>query len=623
MHVPTGAHEEVAPPPVCATPQAPEPAEASGISLPVKAVIIVAASLAACIVLAILIHAAMNSRSHEVAANSADQIAEQAGTSMSDSSRAPELKRQASSPIAPPPPAPAARSPSPSNSTPPAARAASPAATKSKPPSLSSLLKGALGTGKSTATTTDPDFPLPRVESVLIACDFPKDPHFGPCGCPVMLRGRDIVEWRSGQRKHTLDFGNNNPGEIRFSPQGTLVVANGQQLQILQAPAGRQVFQSNSASIDVKAFAGEKAILLSDPADPTGGLIVVDLAGSDVRKITLAGEPHYFHQATIAASPDGKEAATFRAGTSEIIWFNLTTGRKVREQKLGFNLNRDVRLCYSPAGDELHLCRDNYDQSQIIVWDRTQKIVENLVLPGSGYSVRYPRFECLPDNGGWVFNRWIIDRKAKIPVVSFAPADDSQENDYHVVDRDHVLIDLPALRKRIQDPHPDYERYRLYQIPWNKIRESLAARERGEAALLGGDANNAVSIRFSGAEVESSSLRPNAQAGIEDKLARRGLTLRAGAPVVIDVSVRPWQQDGLDLETFTLQWHAGGRRLVGWQSEATHRLNLPNDIVMPKARGQGTRTLQFSGKSNPARDLEIPYFVPQSPELVTLPVRVQ
>jgi hypothetical protein len=489
------------------------------------------------------------------------------------------------------------------------------------------LIQGAIDS-RTSKPTSDASFALRRVGSVVIRYK-PIGVHFGPCGCPYLIVDNCLIEWRTGKTLATMPWDGALGGDIHFSAQGRFAVSR-ETRAVYQLPAGTKAFALPSKEGTFLTLAGDSKLVLHERGE-RDGLAVFKLENSqDILRIVDPSDSPIFREiAKVAGCPHGNEIAFLmsnwsRAGSkTSLIRFSLQTGKQIDEKPLGLKLLGNIQLCYSPDGDEIHLCCSNEQEVLIAAGNRGEQIVEQVRLPRNVLN-EAAHFECLPDNSGWIFNHWIIDRKAKIPVVSVFPCDNgARPSPFWFVDRDHVLVDVFQLRQhRHELKVPKKREYCLYQIPWDRIRASLAARERGDPAWMD-QSTRAVSLRYSGPAAETCVLRPSAQASLEQQFAARNLTIEAGAPILLDVNARHWHAGAEELATYKLQWHAEGKQLPGWKFESSFRVSNPAPFEIPKAGGRGSLTVRFSGINDPGSRLEIPYFVPQSPELVTLPLSVQ
>jgi hypothetical protein len=264
------------------------------------------------------------------------------------------------------------------------------------------------------------------------------DVHVGPPGCPVLLSGQDVIDWRSGSAVSKLNIEVDPNVLVRFSPSGRFIaVATKSQNQ---TDTGIEIFDATSAR-HVTTIPGRKDKYLDFLhvtefgvffAGRTSGILTFYGFQSDGNSSQIHLPLTRVSSETVAISSLGTHAACVNEeritlvdlkspGVQILLPFASTVELSVKPPQEAnardWNLDKIKALSFSNDGTQLAACAIDGEHVRIICWQLDGTITWDADfehrIPGLS-SVSY--CEWLTDSNGWIVDRSIIDKQDRMPV---------------------------------------------------------------------------------------------------------------------------------------------------------------------------------------------------------------
>jgi hypothetical protein len=337
-------------------------------------------------------------------------------------------------------------------------------------------------------------------------------------------------------------------------------------------------------------------------------------------------------------SPDGQYVAILDREELQVL--RLSDGEvaaKCERPKAfaGASFPDDAFLAFSPEADELAIRFDR----RVICWNHKGQVCFETELPESLSQSR--ELVPLPGQRGWLMiHDWvsILDRQAEHIVARFR-----KTYDVFKFDGDRLF----ALR-----PHAGNVRLTGIDLPWKQIDDSLRAMRRGEALLAGGKALSLAfefgDLRFDNPSQVESTLRD----ALESVTAKHGFHVRPGQPVVVRVSYheragedvvyverrildppKPSDPTATVNETvirMNIALEVNGTVFPLWSRTLEYDASfLIEGAVTDQTARDATfenvvaRDATFENVVDEIEDIEFPYFIPEDPTLLTLPLIIR
>jgi hypothetical protein len=262
-------------------------------------------------------------------------------------------------------------------------------------------------------------------------------------------------------------------------------------------------------------------------------------------------------------------------------------------------------LCFSPDGKELAACSLQRDP-RLLCWNLQGDLVVDRKLPiprivGPGNSLNW-----LPDRSGWLINGYLVDR-ASGRVVLHVRKPFGSEVLPHLLGRDQVLGVVES----------DDSQLRTMAIPWVKIRASLQQLSAPTPAFLRPGQSVSLVMEFSPPGRDTAEMRRVLREALTTRLGQEGILVADNQPTRFRVKLTEQGATPEEIRGLAeLEVVSAGRPDPLWHEEW---------IVFPSREAQregDPTTIWASMLEHLTMDLkrvDLPYFIPRSPDGLTLP----
>lgn len=496
---------------------------------------------------------------------------------------------------------------------------------------------------------------------------------FGPLGCPVLVVDGKVWSIKDGRLLQTLDVDHQDNHTAVLSADGRWF-AYGRQghnsdnnpIAIFSTETGEEVFEvpgQEELYTDFVAFSLNKYLLLGGRT--SNAIQVWDFqAGKMIKLVETAGNAGpKIEKGKIAFTSDGKYYAVTAGG--ELGVCKTTTGKpavimsppsqmdrngerpaaaatiRPRNPKLrtGIRSGTDSTFVYawlqamkfSPDDKELAAI-STHPVPRLMCWDNRGKIImdEKLDLP-PGIAFWNHSIQWLPDNSGWLVTGHLYDRATRRIVLGFRQEFGS-DNHIWVMDKDHLLAaygrDAGALE--------------TINIPWQDIHNSLKAlADKAPAHLAPGQAVS-LQMQLTGLGGDQAETMRLITEAFTRRLGRDGLTLASGQKTVFRARFSEAAGDTLPIyerqSPFDFRGQDTGRTATERKGSLVLEMLVEGeDQPLWRDTISASSSRSFREDINDASirqsmldslayrigELNVPYFIPKSPDLYALPIVVE
>ena len=528
-------------------------------------------------------------------------------------------------------------------------------------------LKEAFGSDEGFGAAAGGDLRIPLQSNSAIA--------FGPLGCPVVVVDGKVWGVKDGRLLQTLDVEHRDNHTAVLSDDGKWFAygresnnSENNPIAIFSTETGEEVFEvpgQVGRYTDFVAFSLNKYLLL-------GGRSSTDIqvwdfqAGKMIKLIETAGNAGpKIEKGKIAFTTDGKYYAVTSGG--ELGVCKTTTGKPVvimsppsqmdrngerpaaavattirpRNPRLrtGIQSGTDSTFVYawlqamkfSPDNKELAAI-STHPVPRLMCWDNRGKIImdDKLDLP-PGIAFWNHSIQWLPDNSGWLVTGHLYDRSTRRIVLGFR-SEFGSKNHVWVMDKDHLLGAYGRNAGALE----------VIQIPWSDIHNSLKAlADKAPAHLAPGQAVS-LQMQLTGlGGDQAETMRLITEAFIR-RLERDGLTLASGQKTVFRVRFSEAAGDTLPIyerqSPFDFRGHDTGRTATERKGNMVLEMIVegePQPLWRDTISASSSRSFREDINDSTIRqsmldsltyrigELNIPYFIPKSPDLYALPIVVE
>jgi hypothetical protein len=289
-------------------------------------------------------------------------------------------------------------------------------------------------------------------------------------------------------------------------------------------------------------------------------------------------------------------------------------------------------LGFAPDAQELAGVSTHPDP-RLLCWDNRGK----LVLDEPLYQLPRMAFwehelEWLPDKSGWIISGHVYDRATK-RVVLGVRKEFAKDLRVHALDRDRLIGEFPHSPGELQ----------VIQIPWERINASLQAMRDGVPAILSPAKPVSINLQLGGLRGDQQETAKILGDALVERLGRDGVRVERGQSTTFQVKFAEKAGDQLPIyerqSPFDRHGRDTGRRATEAQGSLVLELLAPGQ-PQPLWRDSLTaanatsfsqevindatvRKSMLENLAREIRELKIPYFIPESEELLALPVVIQ
>ena len=491
---------------------------------------------------------------------------------------------------------------------------------------------------------------------------------FGPAGCPVLVSGNKVWDWEKKEVIQELEGTYEGRGLTSLSPDGRFFAAADRSenqkettVTVWSTETGKTVFKAPG---DEERFAD--LIVLSNEKLFIGGRLsneirVWELEGGQQLDSLTPVERGGFKNSNTGLTLDGQYLAT--ADKNRLIVARTDTGKSAAVMAAPLKLERpkpgapqmiapskepinrreratenDATFIYawlqsvnfSADSQELAAVSTNPVPS-IMCWNNRGKLVYHEPYYAGRRAFWENSMQWFPDRSAWLVQTDVIDRGAGRIVLSIRERF-AQHLKLHVLDDAHLIGTFPHNPSELE----------VLEIPWTRIRDSLASLENNDAALL----SPASPVRL---EIQLGNLRGQAldtelaiRSAFASRLGRDGISIDKDGEAVFRLKFAETAGDTLPIYERQSVFDFRGRNTGRTATEA--KGTLVAELVVPGRDGpiwrdtlnvESSRSFQEDINDATIRksmlerlafevyELNFPYFIPASDELIALPIVLQ
>lgn len=461
---------------------------------------------------------------------------------------------------------------------------------------------------------------------------------FGAAGCPVAVTGSQVWDIDAKKIRAELVGRTDTYAQAALSPDGNWFAAAGQstpqrktEVIVWDTRTGEQRFSTERHSARwCNLHLSDKLLFLGERWDPS--FEVWDLeTGFQGKTIEIEGSR--LSKGSFGFTLDGNYVATvvkdkltvFRTSTGKMAAYMGTPKRDGPFSSLSGL--QSVQF----SADSLELAAVASRPPHVLCWDNRGKLIFDQPFPIAAEGFRENALQWFPNRQAWLIERDIFDRTTGKVVLSIRKPW-SQELYIHVHDDDHLVGTFPSNPTQLE----------VLEIPWEKIRAAQAAMKTKEAALLSPSLPVSLLIELGdlrGDQAEVTQLIDNA---FRDRLKRDGFTVAPGGKSYFRIKFAETAGDQLPIfERQRFAWGAGrdtGRTVAESKGDLVVELFVFGRVdAIWRDTLKITSSRSFNDEINDTtvrksmldraameiRRLNFPYFIPESEEMIALPIVVQ
>lgn len=466
---------------------------------------------------------------------------------------------------------------------------------------------------------------------------------FGPPGCPVAITGSQV--WDIATKKLRSELKGRKPPAntlAAISPDGNYFAAlnmsddKNTEVAVWDAKTGEQKFSLSGAkgSFMDKLYLSNSQVFLGSVFGDK--FQVWDLeTGFEGKTIEIPdarierGSTGFTVDGSYVAMPVGGKVTVFKTATGKMAAY-MGTPKAEGPRGMPASLSHLRSLRFSADNQELAGVT-THPKPRVLCWDNRGKLIFDEPYPlevrGSGDN----GLQWFPNRQAWLIEQDVFDRKAgKVVLTIRKPW--AQDLHLQVHDDDHLIGTFPS----------NLEQVDLLEIPWEKIRASQAAMKSKEAAILTPSAPVSLLIQLGDLRGDQAEVKTLIETAFTERLQRDGFTLAAGGKSYFRIKFAEAAGDTLPIfERQRFQWGPGrdtgrtateskgdlvvelfvfGRTDPIWRDtmKVTSSSSFNEEITDATIRKS-----MLDRAAMEIRRLNFPYFIPESEEMVALPIVVQ
>ncbi len=487
----------------------------------------------------------------------------------------------------------------------------------------------------------------------------------GPPGCPILVSGQQVWDKQRKTVIAGLESSYEGRGQTTLSPDGHYFAAASKSpnqqdtdVTVWDTGTGKKLFVAKG---DPERFAD--TILLSNTKLFLGGRLSADLlvwdcaTGEQVK--TLSFKETKFDKGKSTMSSDGGYIAT--VVNDRLVVLNCDTGRQAAVMAARGAMPRDdgtalvikdnkvVADSRSMGNDSVFVYAwlqslefstdmqelagvSTHPRPRVLCWNQRGKLVFDQPIYSDRRAFWDNTLQWFPDRSAWLIENEIFDRASGRIVLS---VEQQFGSDTHL----YVYDDKSLLGRFAQAP----DSLEVMEIPWTEIRKSLSLINDESSAYVRPGGSVRVELNLGAVRGDAQSTSQMLQTAIQQRLARDQISISPLADATFRLKFA--ESAGEQLPIYERQspfdWRGTntGRTATEAAGSLIVELFVPgNDqpIWRESIRGMSSRSFHdeqitdqtmrasmLSGIQHQVNDLNFPYFIPISKDVLALPVVVQ
>lgn len=462
---------------------------------------------------------------------------------------------------------------------------------------------------------------------------------FGPAGCPVVLTGSQVWEVEARKLRSELTGRTEPRGLAVISPDGNTIAAAGKspnqqdtEVVVWDTNTGEQKFTvpgDDDRFVDTMYLSDTKLFL---GGRDNNSLHVWDLAtGFQGKSIEIEnarlgrGKVGFTLDGNYVAVPVKDKLTVFRTSNGKMA---AVMGAPKGDATFVYAWLQSLQF----SADSLELAGVSTDpKPHVMCWDNRGKLVFDQPFYVDSRAFWENTMQWFPNKQAWMIETDIFDRTSGKIVLTIRKKF-AQDLYIHVHDDDHLVGTFPNKPTQLE----------VLEIPWEKIRASQTAMKKKEPAILSPALPVSLLIQLGDLRGDQAEVKTLIETAFTERLQRDGFTVAPGGKSYFRIKFAEAAGDTLPIfERQRFQWGPGrdtgrtateskgdlvvelfvfGRTDPIWRDtmKVTSSSSFNEEITDATIRKS-----MLDRAAMEIRRLNFPYFIPESEEMVALPIVVQ
>lgn len=496
------------------------------------------------------------------------------------------------------------------------------------------------------ATTKSPAAAKPAVEfGSQILIDERGGITFGPAGCPVAVTGNQVWDINARKVRAELTGRTESRGLAVLSPDGSAFAAAGKspnqkdtEVVVWDTQTGEQKFSApgNEDRFVDTLYLSDQQLYLAGRDNST--LEVWDLeTGKQSKTIEIPdarlgrGKVGFTLDGNYLAVPVKDRLTVFKTSNGKMAAYMgspKSSGRGGSEATFVYAWLQSLQ--FSP--DSLELAGvSTHPSPRVMCWDNRGKLVFDQAYHVEDRAFWENTLQWFPNRQAWLIERDVFDRTTGKIVLSIRKSF-AQTLFTHVHDDDHLVGTFPSNPQQLE----------VLEIPWEKIRASQDAMKTKQPALLSPALPVALLIELGDLRGDKTEVSQLIETALTERLKRDGFTVSREGKTYFRIKFAETAGDQLPIfERQRFEWGRGrdtGRSATESKGDLVVELFVVgradpiwrDTMKVTSSRSFNdeindttVRKSMLDRAASEIRELNFPYFIPESEEMVALPILVQ
>lgn len=520
--------------------------------------------------------------------------------------------------------------------------------------------------------STKPDKPQSTITDageLRIAKEYNEIVTLGPVGCPVAIVGKRVVSTANGDTLATLEEAYQSytsTGRL-LSDKGTYFVAEadrsltGNKLLVYSTATGKVLLRipvpTSAGSLDTLTFSRDRYLILAVGRSYTAEVWDCETAKVakeiplpyrniyDDRKLYFAPHGRFFAATADAGvvvcdTATGKIVASMQAPGTGVVapggkkpaattrMSRMLSSRIRMEAKFAFG---DIKSCaFSPDSKEL-AAFTTYPTPRLLVWDERGKLTVDELLGSVPRTGLKESVIWLPGGLGWLINGCVIERNSKLMVLSVRRGIGA-----------NLAIQPLDENRWLGLFGTDSTSLETVTIPWELLLRSVAAMKVDAEAYLAPNQPTSLIVEMANLRGDAIETQTLVQDAITKRLAKLDVPLEGGQQTAFRVRIveragdrlpifqRQSSYDFFGVDTGRTAAEAEGEVLIEFLAAGLEQPLYREIIHVTSSRtfyeevnDATVRKSMLNLLSYRLSELDLPYFVPKSEDMIALPAVIQ
>lgn len=467
---------------------------------------------------------------------------------------------------------------------------------------------------------------------------------FGPAGCPVAVTGNQVWDIDARKVRAELVDRTESRGLAVLSPDGNWFAAAGKspnqqdtEVVVWNTKTGEQEFSvpGNEERFVDTMYLSDKQLFLG--GRDNSSIEVWDLETAEGKKIDIPdarlgrGKVGFTLDGSYLAVPVKDRLTVFRTSTGKMAAY---MGTPKPSGRLGWDATFVYAWLQSLefSADSLELAGvSTHPSPRVMCWDNRGKLVFDQPYYVDDRAFWENTLQWFPNRQAWLIESDVFDRTTGKIVLSIRKSF-AQTLYTHVHDDDHLVGTFPSNPQQLE----------VLEIPWEKIRASQEAMKTKQPALLSPALPVALLLELGELRGDKAEVSQLIETALTERLKRDGFTVSRQGTTYFRVKFAESAGDTLPIfERQRFEWGRGrdtGRTATESKGDLVVELFVVGraDPIWRDTM-KVTSSSSFNEEINDAtirksmldraahaiRKLNFPYYIPESEEMVALPILVQ